>query len=455
MAPILGGFLKLPRVRVVWGDINLSAYDGDTKGAPPVFWLGSEKRGSIVYDAEVDLSAEGEGPTGSFKWDPTGPAFAVYEWLISQPKYLRSRITITYFYPGGKKITLAFKWAGQKINYGNNMEVQVKLQSELAGLVNANQRSTAQAYDEKKGTDLLSVYDRVTEQYGLAKNKKILQYSKIAKEQAKKVKIENAYNMDAVYGSAISQLAKQAGHQVTANAVTKSGLVVWAPYSDKGSRKEEVINAASMGSGSPDPTKRYGFLLGPSVIDQIQRSYEYKPPQQSNSVSPATQTRAEDPKDGKKTQNSTAPEKAESTASAKSTSSPLGTSDGRANPNVTNKKNPKGPDRQNALNQEKGSTMSMDTFLTPILVGIKPNDIVFVPSLTGNYIEDWIVQSVSYAQSNGNIKVSIRATRTFNSKTSMNSKVGKEFLNYAKQQGLVGPNAKLKNWDNYAWGLRG
>jgi len=68
-----GGFLRSPRVRVLWGDINLSAYDGPSKGAPEVFALDSEKGGPIVYDIQVDLNAEGEGPTAEMKWDPTGP----------------------------------------------------------------------------------------------------------------------------------------------------------------------------------------------------------------------------------------------------------------------------------------------------------------------------------------------------------------------------------------------
>ena len=64
----MGGFLRQPRVRVLWGTTNLSSYDG--KGNFPA-------KTPLVYDVQVDLSAENEAPTASMKWDPTGPGFAI------------------------------------------------------------------------------------------------------------------------------------------------------------------------------------------------------------------------------------------------------------------------------------------------------------------------------------------------------------------------------------------
>ena len=93
--------------------------------------------------------------------------------------------------------------------------------------------------------------------------------------------------------------------------------------------------------------------------------------------------------------------------------------------------------------------------MCPLLTGIKPNDIVFIPSLKGDFIEDWIVQDVGYNQSDGNVSVSIRGTRVFGIKNAMNGTAAKKFLQFAKDQGLVGPNATLDAWDKYAWSLPG
>jgi hypothetical protein len=91
--------------------------------------------------------------------------------------------------------------------------------------------------------------------------------------------------------------------------------------------------------------------------------------------------------------------------------------------------------------------------MCPLLVGVKPHDIIFVPSLTGNYIEDWIVQSVGYSQDDGQININIRATRTFGLGTPMNKTAADKFTAIAKAKKLVGPGATLEAWDSYAWSL--
>jgi hypothetical protein len=95
----------------------------------------------------------------------------------------------------------------------------------------------------------------------------------------------------------------------------------------------------------------------------------------------------------------------------------------------------------------------MDTLMCPILVGVKPHDILYVPSLTGKYIEDWIVQSVGYSQNNGQVNINLRATRELGLGKPMNEAAAKEFTDFAKSQGLVGPNATLEAWEKYAWDL--
>jgi hypothetical protein len=119
---------------------------------------------------------------------------------------------------------------------------------------------------------------------------------------------------------------------------------------------------------------------------------------------------------------------------------------------VQSKENPYGPDRQNALNQEKSAKLNFSTLLTPLLVGLKPHDILYIPSLKGVFIEDWIVQSVGYAQKGGSVEVSVQATRVIGLGTPMNEEAAKKFKESAIAQGLIGPNATLEAWDAYAWG---
>jgi ABC-type multidrug transport system fused ATPase/permease subunit len=194
---VSGGFLRQPRVRVLWGSVNLSAYDGD-KGFP---------QGSpLVYDVQVDLNAENQAPTANMKWDPTGPGFAVYESFINDPEYMKTQITIEYFYPRGKKVVFVFVWSGQTINYGNDMTVTVNMTSELAGLINGNIRSTAQAYDEKTGGSPQDLVKRLQKQFGLEEFSKLVQFNKGTLDYWKKVKILNQYGNDWTFGNAVAAL---------------------------------------------------------------------------------------------------------------------------------------------------------------------------------------------------------------------------------------------------------
>jgi hypothetical protein len=431
----------------LWGDVNLSAYNGN-KGFP--------QGTPLVYDVEVDLQAEGEGPTGSFKWDPTGPGMAVYESFVTDKAQMEKNITVEYFYPERKKITFIFVWSGQSINYGNDMTITVKLQSKLSGLINANQRNVAQAYDEKKGATPVDVLAKGTKQYGVDSN--LVEWNEYALKHNQKVKLANVYANDSTLGGFVGQVTKQTGDQAHATNIGAEKVVVMPPYSYKGKdgKEQEVLNGATdIGPGQlPDPKKRYGYIIGPSIFNSVQREANWKPPQQSNNNTPGTQAFARNPQANPATtvQNPPANPQTATTNSAKKTSSPLGTANGRANPGVQNKDNPEGPNRQNALNDEKAARLQMDTLMCPLLVGIKPHDIIFVPSLTGNFMEDWIVQQVGYSSGNGRVDVNISATRIFGNASPMNKAAYDKFLAFAKSKGLVGANASVEAWDLYAWG---
>ena len=93
--------------------------------------------------------------------------------------------------------------------------------------------------------------------------------------------------------------------------------------------------------------------------------------------------------------------------------------------------------------------------MCPVLTGIKPLDIVYIPSLKGDFIEDWIVDSVGYDTNDGRISLSISAKRSIGLGTPMVELAAEEFLTYAKTNNLVGPTATLGAWERYAWSLPG
>lgn len=434
------------RVRVAWGKVNLTSYDGDQdfpQGAP------------VVYDVEVSLQAETEGPTATMKWDPTGKGMTVYQSFLNNPDLMATQIVIEYFYSDGKRLPLFFVWTGQQITYGNDMTVTVKMQSELAGLINANLRNIAKADTSNKGINAVQLLENSQKQFGLERNRGLIRYNESALKDMTKAKLATNYATDTTFGAQISQIAQQTGNVAYANSIESANVVLFPPFSYD---KEGIVyNGVTdiVKGGVPDPTKRYGYLLGPSLITSITRNVEWKPPQQTNRNTPSTQASALPPRDqyGRFTKKAASQPQNSTTASLTPTGAPIGVANGRSTPGIGNKDNPDQAPKQYALNAEKVATLSMNTFLVPALMGIKPHDILYIPSFKGDYIEDWIVQSVDYNQSDGKVEVGIQASRVYGIGAPMNEKQATKFLNFAKTNGLVGANWSLEAWDNYAWGV--
>ena len=436
------GNLIIPRVRVTWGDINLSAYNG--KGDFP-------QGHPLVYDVEVDLQDSAQGPTARMKWDPTGPGFSVYEQLVSDEKYMQSIIFIEFFYLRGKRIRFAFVWSGQSINYGNDMSVTVMMVAELAGLINWNVRNAAQAFDEKKGASFIDSINKGIKQFGVSES--LVKYNEVAKKDLQRAKLTANYSggNDQTFGAFISSTVEQNGNNAFASNIEEASVVVYPPYSwDQGVIVEDG-SKIPFGT-SPKPEVRYGYFLGPSIIKSIQRASEWKPPQQTNKKTPATQTKPQR-KTTSKQQKPASAQQTQAQKSAGKTSSPLGTANARANPGIINKENPDGPEKQLLLNEEKSGTLSFETMMTPVLVGIKPYDILYIPSFNGDFIEDWQVTSVSYDQNDGNVSVSVSAGRKAGTSDPMVTSQAEKFKGIAKSLNLTGPNATLDAWDSYAWSL--
>jgi hypothetical protein len=439
----MSGNLIIPRVEVYWGKTNLTMYtEGDFADDPQ----------PLVYDAQVQLQASQSNPTGGFSWNPSGPAWNVYQKFISDPEKIKEQIVIRFFYANGKSIPFIFVWAGQQFSYGNDMTVQVTLRTELEGFTNANMRSIAQAYD--KGAKFTDAVNRVTKQYGVEEYKKLIRFSKQAEKDLGEATIKNYYAKDITFGQAVSNLVEQNGNQVFANNIGSANNTILTPFTWEAKQKDpkpEVVEAP-VDLQIPDTTKRYGFLLGPGIIDKIQRTMEWVQPQattQNTSKTQAKVTPKNADESGKSTQNPLASPQLQQQKTSKKTASPLGTSNAAPNPGIANDKNENGPTKQNLLQEEKGSTLSAQMYMCPVLVGVKPGDIIYVPSLQTSsdnaYIEDWVVDSVTYAQSDGSINVSITANRPYGLGTLMNEEAGKYWRDKAKTL------KSLDDWAAYAW----
>lgn len=437
----MAGNLIIPRVSVLWGGEDITLYQPSTAWAAD----GVDPQ-PLVYDVSVSLQEEGQTPQGRMKWNPCAQAYDEYENKFLKDK-INAPIQITFYYINGRSITFQFIWAGHQITYGTSMQLEVTLATELDGLINGNQRSTAQASEApityKQGIG------KAAEQFNVAND--IILYTEQASKDTDKATFQNTYGEDITFFEKVQQLGQANGNMVMASNIDSPGnVVIFTPYTWE--KSPPVATPFDLQSTWP-PNKRYGYFLGPSVIKTMVRTAEWQKPQKSQNtnttspakVQPATTTQAQ-----AQTPPST-PQVKQQDPGSKPTTAPQGAQGGKSTPNTANAKNEDGPTKQDIMKKERGSKIALNTFLVPSLVGIKPADILFVPSFKGDYLEDWIVTAVEYQQTDGGVDISIQGGRQYGLRNLMNKSLSESWLQQAIDKKLAGPGASLEAWEEYAW----
>ena len=482
----MAGNLIIPLVEVFWGKTNLTSYQlpGAVQAAP------------IVFNISSQLQDGNQNPTGSMEWEPTGPAFAVYENLLNTA--LDQQIIVRYYYPGGRSIPLVFVWAGQTITYGISMKIVIDLKSELDGLVNAAPRSTSSANKDEKPITKFEQTGILTKQFNVPDN--LLQYSVVAKKDMTDAKIKSLNVTNQTYAETVNSLVQSNGNTLFPNNIGYAHMAVLTPWSYKGEAATEVK--------APDPSKvdplvRYGFLLGPSTISTIERRYTWAPPQQTNTNQAGkAQPTSRDKDNGKgkgkkvttkvKNSDGSITSKTETTnkdgsvtisesntlkksdgttvktdyptktvpantanvnRSATGGTSAPGVSQGRLQPGVKNEEDKVGIEKQKLNNDENTAKLTVTTFMVPALTGVKPGDILYVPSLgsaSDLFVEDWVVHGVTYTQTDGGVTLSIEGARWFGNFKLMQEKPAKSWIEKAR---VLNADPTLTKWQQYAWSL--
>lgn len=446
--------LIIPRVEVFWGEYNLtspSATPGLVSG-----WE-SETHGPLVYDVRATLEDQGQTPSGSMKWNTTGKGFEAYEKCLKE--LIDKSIVINFYFVSGSYIPLEFYWGGHTDTYGKDMEMSIKLVTLMDGLINANFYATAQADKEEKGKTHKDSVANLEKQYGI-QDQNLIRYTKTAEKDTSKSIVKMAYNDGSTFMDAVQNLVKDNGNYVFFNNIEKANATVFAPYKWEGvDQSNKVIMGIDRTSKPqpPDPTKRYSYLIGPTIIQNMTRTYEWQPPQKSQEISSALGKKAEGKKKQAKPRKSgtkvTSPDKKQED-SAKAATATSGVHGSKQVTNIRSDNNGDGPKKQDLFTKERAAKLSLSIFLCPALIGIKPMDIILIPRYDMTFVEDWIVTSVEYQQTAGGVEVSIQATREFG--------LGEMMVPYTKElvdkvfAGSGGPTFNaLEAWEKYSWSLPG
>jgi len=472
------GSLILPRVNVEWGTLNLTS---PSASGSTFEGINVEGLGPLVYDVRVSLEDQGQTPTGSMKWNPAAPSYALYEKCIA--KFIEYSIMVTYYYVTGKSITFEYFWAGQSEVYGKEMELTVKMVSLMDGLVNANFFASVQADKDEKGKSFKDSTELLKKQYGISgvpeleRRGPFIRYTDQAGKDASEAIVKVNYNDGSTFMDAVQNLVKDNGNNVFFNNINASNVVIFGPYTHEGLSEQSIVELPDRTSNSPDPRKRYAHLIGPGIIQSFTRTMEWQPPQKSQEISAILARKKEDEKERKRQQSSRKGKDGSSPASnpptaqsvsARASTLPSGVHGSKTSVNIRSQNNYIGPIKQDMFTKERACKLSFTTLMCPSLVGIKPLDIVFIPSYDGQYLEDWIVSSVEYQQTQGGVDLAIQANRVYGSDKPMsiasNERI-REFFGSINLKGLAGvggfvsegvnktPTATLQSWMDYAWKL--
>lgn len=436
----MAGVLINPQVQVKWGSRNLSAYD-----------LGDGVKQSIVYNTNVTLPGN-SWPEGSFSWNPTGPAFKIYEECVMKGK--EEEILIRFYYVNGPYVIFKFQYNGSNINYGTDMQIEVLLTTKQ-GPKSSGVRASAMADYTKgkfnaKGKDLYKSATDLAKSFG---EPVPLLWQQAAKVDAKKIFLASWQYKDQTYGAEILNIATQAGQKVLPLNINSDGqAAIFNPFSKEGKDGIDSVQFPPKAGEQIKAEQRYGYLLGPGIITTFQRSFEY-PPQTQGQDSPTQPTGTPNQRQQLQSPGATnvaavnQQQQAVKDAQKGSVVNP-------SSPTVVKgkkfTKNNEGPKNQELMQQEEGVKLQAQIFMCPAVVGMKPQDIVYIPSLKigDALMEDYKVMSVTYAQSGGTIGVSIQATRTPGLNKPMNEAAAKKFIERANTLKTV------EDWTRYAWSDR-
>ena len=245
----------------------------------------------------------------------------------------------------------------------------------------------------------------------------------------------------------LTEVLKEHGMELRVHDTAIDGTMVIGYSASKPGELEE--DKPQPPGSSPVSGKRTVHLLGPGLLENVKRSQKYASPQQadtqggtSNKETAATETEAK----------GSQPPVGPSGAAAQS-SNEAGTTGPANKPKARTGTEEAGEgDREKgrlALAQQLAVEMRTDFTMVPQVVGMKPGDIIAIPSIAGpaDYIEDFEITEISYSQEEtGFIRMSLSAQRPYLGKRNM-----LDDATISEIQGICQGLTHADAWNAYYW----
>lgn len=399
------GRLIQPYVQVKWGDTDLTAYQKDS--AIPIQ--------PIVHNVRVSLSQEEAAGKLEFEFSESPLGFeALVDLKTNSPD---KPITVTIGYEKGSFFSTFYQFAGLRFSTGHDMKASVT----AVGLPKGAWTDNKISYTMEKEIPLDQFPDFLKKKCGDGcKAIKFKFVGQLAEDAKSKIKIKRN-DIARTPHTIISDVMRAQGATVSvSDSVIDGSLVFHYPLTlEKESEAGNDQPAVAAGQIEAVVGERKVFIIGPGLLNSFSRDQTFNLGQTTLRMGSSTQSSPASIQQVNKevAQEGSAPQQ----EAANSTNSQGGTG-GIANPGQARSGTTTFSDKEKKALAAKAAKVttkcSAEFFMVPYLVGIKPRDIVALPSLKVKgddiFVEDWLVDSVNYSQDdNGVITVQIDGSRPY------------------------------------------
>jgi hypothetical protein len=427
------GRLLQPFVHVKWGDTDLTAYKPDN-GAPIQ---------PIVHNVQISLSQEEQAPKLEFDFSESPIGF---EELVKLKDEATSKpITVEIGYEQGTTFKTSYLFAGLRFSTGHDMKAHVT----GVGLLKGGWTNNRISYTMDKEVPLKDFPEFLKGKCGDACSEIKVEFIGQAKDEAGKIKIKRN-DIQRTPHVILSDVARANGMKVSVSDSSMDGtIIVHYPLTLADEPKKDKPKVAEK-QAQAKVAERKVFVIGPGLLSTYSRDQNFNLGQ--NSLKPGT---SQNGSMAYEQSNTKIADKDTPQAKTAESNNKKGGTTGTGTPNTgrtgTAKQSSKQDDANAALSKAITTKCNAEFFMVPYLVGIKPRDLIAIPSLkTGDanvFIEDWIVEEVSYNQSDeGAVVVSVSGMRPY---TGGENILDEDTLKTVKDQ--IKSLNSTSAWHNFYW----
>lgn len=425
------GLLIQPFVTVIWGDINLTAYPGAS---------GEKER--LVHKLKFDFTKDEDAPSCSFEIVPSVDGFEVAAEMRNSPDLLTEVVEVKMGYPHLPEPSLEGKYVYSALDYSTGLDPS--LQFTLTSAIKSSWTDNKISFTMEEEMSLAEFPGFLQQKAGKGASLLKFEFVGQAKEDAREIMIKKNVNAQSAQTVLAEQL-KEHGMELRTGDTGLDGTVVIGYTASK--EGELSKDKPMIGTKAISAVRRI-HILGPGLLQNVKRKQSFTLGQTDTKGGSKRQATAATEVENKKSQNPGNVARAAAAVSSNKEGSTGVTDKSQAKSSTTKSAGDKEAARL-ALSDALAMEMDAQFPMVPQVCGMKPSDILVIPSIKGpaDTIEDYEITSVSYAMSDtGEVMMSIAGKRPYTSAGNM-----LDSASIAEVQevcrGLLTPDA----WNQYYW----